>query len=34
MSIIQNMLLKNVKCRRQLGRHGRVLDENIKTNAT
>jgi hypothetical protein len=34
MSIIQKMLLKNFKCRRQLGRQGRILDDNIKMNAT
>jgi len=34
MSIIHKMLVKNFKCRRQLGRHGRILDDNIKMNAT
>jgi len=34
MSIIHKMLLRNFKCRRQLGRHGCILDDNIKINAT
>ena len=28
------MCLKDFKCRRQLGRQGRILDDNIKMNAS